>query len=138
MNFEQQRMQRIEQKTKQLEEEYYREINEAKQRLKSRSPPRIEGKEKSVNKESIREEKVKKELQKFQEQVLTHRPEINKKSKKLAEQKKEWRNVIDNLTNDIKKRNQRKEEIQKRSQSKLSIDMAKPIEKSTKMLVDKL
>ena len=48
--------------------------------------------------------------------------------------KKDWQNVIDNLTQDIQKRNKKKKENEKRSQSKVWVEQAKPIEKSTKLI----
>ena len=52
--------------------------------------------------------------------------------------KKDWQNVIDNLTQDIQKRNKKKKENEKRSQSKVWVEQAKPIEKSTKLIGQKL
>ena len=99
---------------KQKEEEYFTEVNEARERLKSRSPSRYLKKELGQEgKESIRIEKAKMEQQR-QEQVFTHRPKISNKSQKLVK-KKEWQSVIDHLTQDIQKRNLKKEQNQKRS-----------------------
>ena len=52
--------------------------------------------------------------------------------------KKDWQNVIDNLTQDIQKRNKKKKDNEKRSQSKVWAEQAKPIEKSTKLIGQKL